>query len=164
MHQIHGAMPGIIQRPHAYVLSFFLGLVVPGDVALVVGINNVPIAWIGHDKAAFPAPRRKPVPPRDHAFLAPACYAYIRVVLLRTINVVGIGVIGRNVIKLRRRLVVLRRPGSAAIHRDTGAAIVGVADPIWILWINPEAVMIAMTCRQEVEGLCPVHRFERTGI
>src|SRR5438067_12469983 len=137
----------MVHRPNAHVLSFFLVLIVANDVALAVGVNNVPVARIGYDEPALAAARSKPILCRDHALLAPACDAYIRVVLLRAVNVIRIGVVDRDVIKLCRRLVILRRPGLATIHRDTGAAVIGVADPIRILWINPEPMMIAMTRR-----------------
>src|SRR5437868_5615563 len=154
----------MVHRPNAHVLSFFLVLIVANDVALAVGVNNVPVARIRYDEPALAAARSKPILCRDHALVAPARDAYIRVVLLRAVNVTRIGVVGRDVIKLRGRLVVLRRPGLAPIHRDTGAAVVRVADPIWILRINPEPVMIAMTRRQEIEGLRAIHRLECASI
>ena len=164
MHQIDRAVPGIVQRPHTHVLSFFLVLIVSSDVALIVGINNAPVARIRHDKAALAAPRHKPVLRRDYTLIAPACDTYIRVVLLCTINVIGVSIVSRDVIKLRRGLIILCRPGLPAIYRDTGAAVVDVADPIRIFRIDPEPVMIAMTCRQKVEGLRPVHRFKCASI
>jgi len=164
MHQIDRAVPGIVQRPHTHVLYFFLVLIVSSDVAPRCWNKYVPVARIRHDKAALAAPATNQVLRRDYTLLAPACDAYIRVVLLRTINVIGVSIVSRDVIKLCRRLVILRRPGFPAIHRDTGAAIVGVADPIRIFRINPEPVMITMTRRQKIEGLSAVHRFECAGI
>src|SRR5438552_12445932 len=109
----------MIHRPNAYVLSFFLVLIVSNDVALAVGVNNVPVARIGYDEPALAAPRNKPILCRDHALVAPARDAYIRVVLLRPVDVIRIAIVGRDVIKLRRRLVILRRPCFAAIDRKS---------------------------------------------
>ena len=67
-------------------------------------------------------------------------------------------------IELRGRLIILRRPGFSAIRREAGAAVVGVADPIRIFWINPEPVMIAMARRQKIEGFRAIDRFERPGV
>src|SRR5438046_10717505 len=150
MHQIDRAVPGIVQRPHTHVLSFVLFLIVSSDVALIVGINNAPAARIRHDKAALAAPRHKPVLRRDYTLIAPACDTYIRVVLLRTINVIGVSIVSRDVIKLRRGLIILCRPGLPAIYRDTGAAVVDVAAPIRIFRVNPEPVMTAMTRGQQL--------------
>src|SRR5438034_11818811 len=106
----------MIHRPNAYVLSFFLVLIVSNDVALAVGVNNVPVARIGYDEPALAARRNKPILRRDHALGAPARDAYIRVVLLRAGDVIRIGVVGRYVIELRRRVVILRQPFFAAIE------------------------------------------------
>src|SRR5207249_8439223 len=160
MQKIGRAVAGMVHRPHADILSFFLVLIVSNDVALAVGINNVPVARIGYDEAALAAPGNEPILCRDYTLLAPARDANVRVVLLRAVDVIRIGVVSRDVIKLCGRLVILRRPSLAAVHRDTGAAVVGVADPIRILRIDPEPVMIAMTRRQESERLGAVHRFE----
>src|SRR5205823_12692729 len=105
MQKIGRAMAGMVHRPHAHVLSFFLVLIVANDIALAVGINNVPIARIRQDEAALPAPRNKPILRRDYTLLAPARDPNIRVVLLRPVNVIRISVVSRDVIKLRRRLV-----------------------------------------------------------
>jgi hypothetical protein len=63
-----------------------------------------------------------------------------------------------------RRLVILRRqvlPPSIEILAPPSLAL---PHPIRIFRINPEPMMIAMTRRQEIEGLRAVHRFECAGI
>ena len=72
MWQIGCAVPGMVHRPNAHVLPFFLVLIVSNDVAFAVGINNVPVARIGYDEPALAAPGHKPILCRDHALVAPA--------------------------------------------------------------------------------------------
>src|SRR5207249_11685674 len=98
MQKIDRAVAGMVHRPHTDVLSFFLVLMVANDVAFAVGINNVPVARIRHDEAALAAPGNKPIPRRAHALVAPARDAYIRVVLLRAVAVIGIGGGGRDLV------------------------------------------------------------------
>src|SRR5438477_5553629 len=162
MHDVDGAMPGVVQRPDAYFLTFFRALIVTSDVALVVRINNVPVACIGYDKAAFAPAHHKPILCRNYTRVTPARDPDARVVLLRTINVIRVRVVGRDVIKLCGWLVALRRPGLPTIHRNTGAAVVGIADPIRVFRIDPEPVVVAMTRRQEGTRCCAVDRLERS--
>ena len=120
----------------------------------------MPVARIRQDEAAFAVAGFEPIRRPDRAPVRAAGDAELRVVLLRSVNVVWKSVVHGDVIKLRGRLVVLRRPGFAAVDGNARAAVVGVPDPIGILRINPEPVMIAMTCRQQVKGLAAIDRMK----
>ena len=75
----------------------------------------MPVARIGHDEAAFAIARDEPIFASDHSRIRAAGDADVRVVLLRSVNVVRERVINRDMIKLRGRLVILRCPGFPAI-------------------------------------------------
>ena len=98
---------------------------------------------------------------RSRRSSAAARDADIRVVLLRAVDVIRKRVVDRDVIELRGRLVLQRRPGLAAIDRDARAAIVRVREPMRIFRIDPESVMIAMARGQELECLAAIDRAER---
>src|SRR5450432_1343211 len=164
MFQIARPMAGVIERPDTDVLVLLLRFVVARDVALVVGINDVPVARIGHDKAAFAAAGLEPIFAPDHAALAPARDPDVRVILLRAVDVIGKRVIHRDVIELRGRLIVLGRRGLVADDRNAGAAVAGVRDSFRIFRINPEPVMIAVARGEKVEGLAAIDRTEESGI
>ena len=124
----------------------------------------MPIARVGNHEPALTTPGRIPIFAANHARVRPARDANVRVVLLRAVNVIRKCVVDCDVIELRGRLIILRRPRFAAVDRDARAAVVCVADAVRILWINPEAVMMPMARREEIECLAAVHRFERAGI
>src|SRR4051812_19873018 len=67
-------------------------------------------------------------------------------------------IVSRDVIELRRRLVVLCSPGLSAIDADRGAAIVAVDQAIGVSGIDPESVMIAMRRGQKFEALAAIAR------
>src|SRR6266403_2667650 len=81
MGKIDSAVPGIIERDGTNVLHLLFIFVVAIDVAFVVRVDDVPIAWIGHDEAAFSATGYEPIFASDHAGIAAAGDAYIRAVL-----------------------------------------------------------------------------------
>src|SRR6266403_9400 len=66
------------------------------------------------------------------------------VVLLCGINAIGILVVGVDAIELRRRLVVNRRPGLAAVAAHAGAAVVAFDHTVRIGGIDPEVVVVAV--------------------
>src|SRR4051794_12683951 len=126
MRQVDSAVPGVIERDDTGIVRVFLVLVVIGQVAFVVGINYVPVARIRDDETAFAAAGLKPILGRDDPGIRPAGDADIGVVLLGAIDVIRERVVDRDVIKLRGRLIVLRRPGLAAIGRNCDTAVVRV--------------------------------------
>ena len=148
MDEIGSSVSRVIQRPDADVLHFLFIFVVTSDVAFVVRINDVPITRIGHNKAALAAAGDKPIFASDHAGIGAAGDANVRIVLLRPINVIWECIVHSDMIKLRSWLVVLGRPRFAAVGGDIDAAIVCVGNPIGILRIDPEPVMVSVPCRQ----------------
>ena len=78
------------------------------------------------------------------------------IVLLRAIHTIGPLVIRNNVVELRCRLIVERRPGAAAVEAHRGAAVVAFDHPHWILRIDPEIVIIAVRRLHLLIGLAAV--------
>src|SRR4051794_11635720 len=105
----------------------------------------MPIARIRNNEAAFAIAGHEPVGRPDRTPIRAARDREVTVVLLGAINVVRECVVDGDVIELRGRLVVLRRPCLTAVRGNAGPAVVRVPDAIRILWINPEPVVIAMT-------------------
>ena len=75
----------------------------------------MPIARVRHDKAAFAAASDEPIFASDHAGIAAAGDADIRVVLLRAVDVVRKCIVHSDVVKLRGGLVMLTGPVFAAV-------------------------------------------------
>ncbi len=78
------------------------------------------------------------------------------VVLLRAVDVVGIPIVGDDVVELRGRLIILPRPGGAAVHAHVRAAVIGVDHAAGIRGIDPQAVMVAMRRGNYGEGFAGI--------
>src|ERR1700720_749566 len=89
------------------------------------------------DKAAFPGAGIGAVAERDGTPGGGARRRDRGVVLLCGINAIGILVVGVDAIELRRRLVVDRRPGLAAIAAHAGAAVVAFDHTLRIGGVDP---------------------------
>src|SRR5437870_9140364 len=115
MLEINRAMAGVVERDDAGIVPVLFVFIVVGEVAFVVGIDDVPVPRIRNDEAALAAARLEPILRRDDAGIRAAGDANIRIVLLRAVDVIRERVVDRDVIELRGRLIVLGRPGLAAI-------------------------------------------------
>ena len=156
---IFGAVAGCIQRKRRNILHLPGAMVVAGHHSTVVARDHhVVVARVGRNVSAFTTTYVIPVALGDHALVVVRSDAHRAVVLLRAIEIVGERVVGDHVIELRRRLVVLPRPGFAAIHRNGHATVVAVHDALWIRGIDPQSVMVAMRRRQQIEGHAAVAR------
>src|ERR1700751_1119900 len=159
------AMPRVIEGPHGDVLRLHRPLVpAVHQTTARTCIYNIGIARIRYHITAFAPAHVVPVLAADVAIIGAAGNRYRGVVLLRTINVIEKLVVGGNVVKLGRRLVVLRRPACARIYADGGAAVVAVDHPLRIRRIDPKPMMIAMRRRQKFQSLAPISRAEQPGV
>ena len=107
-------------------------------------IDDVRIFGMYGDKAAFPGAGIGAVAERDGTPGGGARRRDRGVVLLCGINAIGILVVGVDAIELRRRLVVDRRPGLAAVAAHAGAAVVAFDHTVRIGGIDPEVVVVAV--------------------
>src|SRR5256886_7900762 len=62
--------------------------------------------------------------------------------LLAAVHAVRELVIGADMVKLRRRLVVPRAPRRSAVHRDDGALVAGEQDDLRVVRVDPQAVVV----------------------
>src|SRR6266481_2684147 len=115
------------------------------------------------DKSAFPGAGVGAVTEGDGAPDGGAGRRDRRVVLLRGIDAVGILVVDVDAIKLRRRLVVDRRPRLAAVEAYAGAAIVAFDHPVWVTRIDPEIMIVAVRCLDLRKAGAAVGRFPKIG-
>src|SRR4029077_7342986 len=88
----------------------------------------------------------------------------IRIVLLRAVDVVGKAVVGGDVVELAGGLVVLGRPGVAAVQRNARAAVIGVDQTVGIVGIDPQCMVIPVGRRHQAEGLAAVDRAQHAGV
>src|ERR1700737_2622609 len=100
-------------------------------------IDDVRIFGMYGDKAAFPGAGIGAVAERDGAPGGGARRRDRGVVLLCGINAIGILVVGVDAIELRRRLVVDRRPGLAAVAAHEGPPVVAFDHTVRIGGVQP---------------------------
>jgi hypothetical protein len=116
----------------------------PGAGADRAAIDNVGIFGIHGDKTALAGAGIGAVAERDRTPLGGARCRDRGVVLLRGIDAIGVLIVDVDAIELRRRLVVDRRPGLAAIDADAGAAVVTLDHPFGVGRIYPEIMIVAV--------------------
>ena len=124
----------------------------------------MPVARIGDYKATFTTAGNEPVLAPDYTGITSAGDANIRIILLCAVNVIGKRIVDRDMIKLRRGLIILRGPGLAAVHRNARASIIRVANAICVLRINPKTVMIAVAGREQIKSFCSINGLERARV
>ena len=115
-------------------------------------VDDVRVERVGSGVAVFVDGDRAPVAERDLAVVAPARDARRPALLLAAVDAVGEGVVGRDVVELRRRLVVPGAPGLAAVYRDGRALVARVEDDVAVRGVDPE-ILIVVAARGALEGL-----------
>ena len=107
------------------------------DGPLVVGVNDVGVARVRDDVAAFTAADGIPVAAIDEAAVAARANADGGIILLGAIEAVEKIIVRGDVIKLRGWLIALRGPVFSAIDGDRSAAVVSVDHAVRIVGVNP---------------------------
>ena len=165
MGKIDSTVSRIIERNRTNVLHLlFIFIITDPSLTYVIRVNDVPIARIGHNEPALTTPRDKPICGSNRAPISPAGDADVRVVLLRTVNVIGECIVHGDVIELRSRLVVLCRPRFAAVGGNAGTPVIRISNPIRILRINPKTMVISMSRWQQIESFAAIHRTKQPGV
>ena len=123
--------------------------------------HDVRIVGLDRDVAALGGTRRVAVAPRDGAHAGAARHRDRGVVLLASVDHVRELVVDVEVVELRGRLVVDRRPRVAGGERHPGTAVVGADHAVGILRIDPEAVVVAVGCDELGELVATVDRLPR---
>src|SRR6516164_8278320 len=138
-------MTGGIHGPWADVLQLLKSSVESRDRPSVAAcIDHVVVARIGSDVSALTSACVVPVLAPNVAIIGAAGNCYGAIVLLRSVDVIEGTCVGRNVIELRRWLVVLCRPTLARIHRNSRATVISVDHAVRVGRVNPESVVIAV--------------------
>src|SRR5436853_3078473 len=164
MQQVLGGVARGVNGPYRDDLQLHGVLVEAADEVFGAAVDDVGVARIGDHEAALAAERVIPVALHDGALIIHAGDRDARVVLLGAVHVIGEAIVDRHVIELRRRLIVLRGPGLAAVEGDRGAAVARLDDPVRIARVDPQSVVVAVPRRQEIEGLAAVGRAEQTRV
>src|SRR6516225_11121410 len=116
------------------------------DVLAVAGellaINNVRVARIDSDAAVFEHTGYAPIAERYFAVVAATFRGDATRFLLAAIDPVGEAVVGRDVKKLRGRLVVPTAPGLPSIHADGRTLVGGKRDGLGVFRADPDALIV----------------------
>ncbi len=86
------------------------------------------------------------------------------VVLLTAVHPVGKLVVGIDPIELGGRLVLLRRPGPAAVVRDVRPPIVRINNDVRVLGVYPEVVVVPVRHADVLERLPAIDRLQQIGV
>ncbi len=143
--QILAAVAGGIGGIDADIARLAEAVVVArNDAPVFARVNNFRIGRVGGREARFAAADLEPIAQADaRATQAIARSAGAAQVLHAAGDAVGHAIVASNVIELRNRQG-WGMPGLAAVGRDVHAAIVAVDDPLRVLGIDPNVVMIAV--------------------
>ena len=119
----------------------------------VGGVDDIGVVGLDGDVATLGEAVRIPVARDDRALVGPAGNADSAVVLLSAVDSVGKPVVGVEVVELRRRLVVDRRPRSASVEGHAGASVVASDHTPRIARVYPEVVIVSVGRRPHTGGL-----------
>ncbi len=131
-----------------------------------VAIKNVRIERIDGDVSILENPDQMPIAKRNLAVIAAALRRHGAAFLLRAVNPIRKTIVGGDVIKLRRWLVVPTAPRRAAIHADDRALIGAERDDLRMFRADPNALVIVAAGRAFESHKCfsAVRGFPRRGV
>src|SRR5258707_6607850 len=115
MLQLARGMTRIVDVIRADALRLLRAAIEARVLILSIAVDYFWVARIGNHEARFAAAGRKPVARPDHTLIVEARDGQIGIILLRAVNIIRKLIVGRDVVELARGLVVLRRPGVAAL-------------------------------------------------
>src|SRR5260221_4699180 len=119
--------------------------VVAGQIARVAaGVDDVGVVGPHGDVPTFAAADLLVVHARDRREARAAGHADGGVVLLRAVDAVWHLIVSDDVVELRGRLIVQRRPRLGAVEGDRCAAVVALDDAATVLRVKPHVVVVAV--------------------
>src|ERR1700741_2009730 len=95
-----------------------------------------------------------PIAKSNFAIIAAALRRNGAAFLLRPVNPVGKTIVGGDVIKLRRWLIVPTAPRRPAVHADDRALIGAECDDLWIFRADPNTLIIVAAGRAFEPNKC----------
>src|SRR5262249_46631445 len=137
--------------------------VVSTDLAAV---DDVRIQRVGRHVAILFGADRMPLPKRDLPIVAPACNSYRTALLLAAVDPVWKLIVGADVVKLRRRLVVPGTPAFTPVDGDDRALIARYENDSGIFGIDPQR-MVVVAARRSAKGrkrMSAIGRFPRDNV
>ena len=146
-HQRQSAIVAILAAPHGLRRNVlhFTNFQVRARYARAV--NQILIGWIDGDRAVLFHSEQSPVAKCDFSVVAAAGCRCRSALLLCAINPVGKTVVRRNVIKLRRGLVIPTAPRRAAVYANHRALVARQSDDLSVGAIDPDSlVIVAARC------------------
>ena len=154
-----GACPHRVVRPHVDAATQAAAVVLAHEVAAVAAAeHHVRLAGLRRQPPALAAGGVLPVALADAGAAAAVADAHRAVVLLAAVDPVRRVVVDGDAVELRRRLVVDRRPGRAAVRRHARAAVVALDHALRILRIDPQVMVVAVRHADGRERLAAVRR------
>ena len=127
----------------------------PLELPLAGAVDDVRVHGVRNDGAGLAA--RSTAPVVQGVRIGQAGDDDRRIVLLRTVQLVGEGVVHPDAVDLGRGLVHLCRPGRAPVERDVGAAVVRLDHRLPVERVDPDVVVVA------VRGAHPLHGVPAVG-
>ena len=121
-------------------------------------IDDVWVFRMDGDVAAFTGAGQIAVCPCDSCVVAPAGDADTAIVLLCAVYPIRGLIIDIHPIKLRRRLVVDRRPSDTTVVGDIGTPVVPLNHPLVVIWIDPDIMVIPMWSTNTLERTTSIDR------
>src|SRR5580658_1848846 len=132
-------------------------MIVACDLSAVgAGVNDFRVVWVGCNVATFASSDCVPIWTINRASCARTGDGHGCIVLLGAVDVIGKTVVGSDVVKLRRGLVVLAGPGVAVVGGNRGPTIVAVDETLRIRGIDPQRVIIPVRGAYRGEGFASV--------
>src|SRR5205085_3694743 len=132
----------------------------------LAAVDEVRVRGVGGDVAVLFRADRAPVAERDRAVVAAAGGSDRAALLLAAVDPVGKLIVRRDVVELRRRLVVPTAPRAPAVDGERRALVGGEQDDFGVLRINPDGVVVVAAGRSlpGVVGVTAVGRAIGRGV
>ena len=168
MQNIGRARAHRVQRPGVDVALKSGCVIVFGQQSVVrTGVGDVRIIALRHNPSGFASADIIKIGGASAATPAKSRGAGDRhggIILLRSVQHVGITRVRIHVIELGGRLIIFAGPRSACVVRDRRAAVITINDPIGIRRIDPESVIIAVRAAHCSPRAAAVNRTQNAGV
>ena len=126
------------------------------EATVASAINDIVIFGVHGDVGRFSPGGLLPILVVDGAAIASVLDSDGGIVLLCGINTIGEGIVGRDPIELRGRLVVIGTPSFPTIVGNLCPAVITDNHTLGVFRGDPEVVMVAMGRIEGIEGFAPV--------
>src|SRR5450756_950194 len=152
---------GRIVGPYVQGVAFPGMMIEPAQVAIVItAVDDVGVERIGYYIAAFESCGGFPIFIGDAGPGSPAFQADTGIILLRTQNMVGEGVIGTDPIDLGSGLIIYGAPILSPVEAYLGASVICEDHAAAVFRVKPQVVMITMGSIDAGEGFAAIYTLQ----